>query len=212
MKIKIIALLGAMAISTISQAQFSAKKPDSGEPFAKKGTSSVNVYYGVSVFNGIYKNVASASAQDIRYSSLGPVGLMYEYIIADNVGIGAELGYRTFKLQYDYDGFDNNFNNVKYTDTYQFTSIRAMFRANFHFTHDEHFDAYGFVSAGYRSTTYKFTSTDPFFTGNSSFGGLIPFGVKPGIGIRYFFTENIGIHAEFALGTPLLAGGLSAKF
>ena len=38
--------------------------------------------------------------------------------------------------------------------------------------------------------------------------GIIPFGFKPGLGLRYFFTENFGLNVELALGTPLLGGGV----
>ncbi len=155
----------------------------------------------------------AANGTDVKYSSIGPVGLMYEYFVTDNVGLGAEFGYSAYNISYKYDSYDQNFDPAVYTDTYNFTTIRAMFRANFHFTHDSNFDAYGFVSAGYRTTKFTITSTDPLWNdGKSNFNSIIPFGVKPGIGLRYFFTENLGLNLEFALGTPLMAGGLSAKF
>lgn len=85
-----------------------------------------------------------------------------------------------------------------------------MFRANFHFTNSEKFDAYGFVSAGYRGSSITFTSNDPNAIKSSY--SFIPFGLKPGVGFRYFFTDNIGINAEIAIGTPVMGGGLSFKF
>jgi hypothetical protein len=41
---------------------------------------------------------------------------------------------------------------------------------------------------------------------------FIPLGIKPGVGFRYFFTKNIGINTEVALGMPVFNGGLSVKF
>lgn len=208
-----IALSTLLYASAFAQSASRAIKSSGG--FGREGMSTVNLYYGVSVFNGIYKAVAknaSANSVDIKYSSLGPVGLMYEYFVTDKVGIGVELGYSTFQVSYSYDSYDSNFNPAVYSDTWNFTTIRAMGRANFHFTEDENFDAYGFVGAGYRTTKFKYTTTDPDFQGTQSFGGGIPFGFKPGLGLRYFFTENLGINAEIALGSPLLSAGISAKF
>jgi opacity protein-like surface antigen len=212
MKRKITAMLCAALISTSMQSQSASRLLGGGDPFAEQGTSSVNLYYGMSLSTSIYKAVVSANASNTKYSGIGPIGIMYEYLVADNIGLGAEFGYTSFKVSYDYESFDSNLNTVTYTDSWQFNTIRAMFRANFHFTHTENFDAYGFVSAGYRGTTFNFTTTDPNLQVNNSFKNLIPFGFKPGIGLRYFVTDNLGFNMEFALGNPLICGGISARF
>ena len=209
-------LFAAMLFTTSIQAQEAFKKVDDDDSFAKKGDQTINLYYGISLFNNIYRNVAAANATDLQFKSLGPIGIMYEYFVADKVGVGMELGYSKFEFSYSYDFDSFTTGTVSTTqtfkDTWTFTNIRAMFRANFHFVDSKTFDAYGFFSAGYRNTSYNFTSTNPNANSLRTFNSIIPFGIKPGIGIRYFFTTNIGLNAEFALGTPLMSGGLSFKF
>jgi outer membrane protein W len=171
------------------------------------------VYYGISLFNNIYKNAASAGATNVQFKSLGPVGLMFEHFVTDKIGLGVELGYTKFEVSYNVEGYTTGTTTAQtYKDTWSFTTVRAMFRSNFHFIDSKSFDAYAFFSVGYRSTSFKFSSTDPNSDNPGTFSSIIPFGFKPGIGIRYFFTPNIGLNAEFALGTPLIGGGLSFKF
>jgi hypothetical protein len=178
-----------------------------------KGVNSVNLYYGVSIFSGIYKAAAAADAIDLKFKTVGPVGIVYEHMVTDIVGLGAEFGYTQFTMNYTEPGNNSQTGLVEnWIVQWQFTTIRAMFRANFHFANSENFDAYGLISAGYRNTTFKFNTNDPFYNANVTFRGGIPFGVKPGIGLRYFFTNNIGLNMEIAMGTPIMCGGLSFKF
>jgi opacity protein-like surface antigen len=190
----------------ISQAQRSQEKA------MVKGENSINIYYGVSLSKSLYTAVASSGAEDLKVSGIGPVGIMYEHMLSDVVGLGAEFGYSSLKVGWTIE--DYNFSTGKtdlYTYEYKFSTIRAMVRANFHFLKVPNFDMYGLVSMGYRQTTFNFTTTDPYFTG-SSFKSPIPFGLKPGLGMRYFFTDNIGLNIEIAAGTPVMGGGLSLRF
>ncbi len=176
-----------------------------------KGKNYVNIYYGVNVFTSFYKAVASNASINLKTSTLGPIGLVYEHLVTEKIGIGVELGYSSYKLTYNDVTTDINGNLYTYDYTWNFSTIRAMGRANFHFANSDKFDAYGLVSAGYRTTTFSFSTNDPSGS-KASFTGFIPFGIKPGIGFRYFFTPNVGINAELAIGTPIICGGLSFKF
>jgi len=179
-----------------------------------KGKNIVNLYYGVNVWAGVYKAAAATDAIDLKVKSLGPVGLVYEHLVTDKIGIGAEFGYSSILMTYRDPGINLTTGLAEdFEAEWKFTTIRAMFRANFHFAESENFDAYGLVSAGYRGTTFSFKTNDPSYDeANVTFRGFIPFGIKPGLGFRYFFTGNIGINCELAAGTPLIAGGLSLKF
>jgi opacity protein-like surface antigen len=177
-----------------------------------KGENSVNVYYGYSISRSVYTSIATSGSENLKVSGLGPIGIMYEHMLSDVVGLGVEFGYTQTKVGWQLDSYEySTGKNVTYDYNYSFSTIRAMARANFHFLKIRSFDMYGLVSMGYRQTTLSYTTTDPFFTGGS-YKSLIPFGIKPGLGMRYFFTENIGINLELALGTPALGGGLSVRF
>jgi hypothetical protein len=177
----------------------------------QKRQSSINFYYGTNLLSGLMKRlVVTAEAEGVVVTNFGPVGLMYEYMVTDEIGVGIEGSYSstniTFYDQY-YDGFGQSIN---YDYNYNITFIRAMGRMNYHFSEDKKFDAYGFISAGYRYRAYTISTNDPLLPSVSVSG--IPFGVKPGVGLRYFFVKNFGLNVEFAAGTPLIGGGISLKF
>jgi hypothetical protein len=132
----------------------------------KKGQNSINVYYGVNLLRGLYKSVAPNDAA-VKVGGFGPIGIVYEHMITDGIGLGAEVGYGQTTVSWDYEDLDFFTNNVidTYTYEYKFSTLRAMFRANFHFAKSANFDAYFLVSAGYRQNTFTFTTNDPFFGG-----------------------------------------------
>jgi hypothetical protein len=176
-----------------------------------KGRSSVNLYYGTNLLSGFLKNVFTQSnSLGVTVQNLGPIGLTYEYMVTDEVGIGVEGGYSSTKITFYEEDFDYNGQMYTYDYSYNITLARAMFRFNYHFTEDEKFDAYMLVSGGYRYREYSLSTNDPILPKITWTG--IPFGVKPGIGLRYFFVKNVGLNLEFAAGTPLICGGLSFKF
>ena len=141
--------------------------------------------------------------------------------MTDKVGLGAEFGYTQVKWSYAYNDtyINSSSQTVPYVETYNwsYTLMRIQFRFNYHFAKSEKFDAYFLTSAGYRDAKYKFsyTSNDPNAPVSGSWTtpkSPLIFGVKPGLGFRYFFTKNIGLNLEVTAGTPLMSGGLSVKF
>lgn len=188
-----------------------AQSSSSEEVAIKKGENSVYVYYGTNLLGSVYKAGLKGSTLNVSTKTMGPIGLVYEHMVTDIIGLGAEFGYSKFTLNYDETYYGYNGREV-YTSTVDITTIRAMFRANFHFAPAEKFDAYGLISAGYRTTNWSVSTNNPNGSSTFSFGGFLPFGVKPGIGLRYLFTKNLGVNIELAAGTPLMCGGLVFKF
>lgn len=182
----------------------------------KEGDNTINLYYGTNLLGIVYKRLASADAINLQVKSIGPIGIVYEHLLSDVVGLGFEFGYSATKMDYEESNFYYNTNGqgYYYQDSYhwEFKTMRIMARANFHFANSEKFDAYGLVSAGYRATYFKFTTTSPDWNARVTYNSPIPIGLKPGLGLRYFFVPNVGINLELAFGTPLLCGGLSFKF
>jgi hypothetical protein len=188
------------------------KADDNSSNAISKGKSTINIYYGYNVFTGIYKAVANSAAVGTTVKSVGPVGVVYEYLITDKIGLGGEFGYSKTTVSYNETTTDYMGNSSTYNYQWNFSTIRAMIRLNIHFVKSDKWDIYYLTSIGYRSTTFSFSTTEPNYTGSASFSSPIPFGVKPGLGFRYFFTENLGVNLEMAIGTPLAGGGLSLKF
>lgn len=179
-----------------------------------EGNSSVNLFYGANLLTSFYKGLASQNAVDVKVTGVGPVGLMYEYMVTDGVGLGVEASYASTSLSYIDPSTDANGLVTNYQWNLKFATTRAFFRANFHFTKSEKFDGYFFVAGGYRGSSFTVSSTDPTFVKEDYKLPRVvpPYGFKPGLGFRYFFTDNIGINMEIAIGTPVMGGGLSFKF
>lgn len=79
------------------------------------------------------------------------------------------------------------------------------------------FDMYGGMRIGYLVWNYKSYNTDPDYPLNTFYDQVKAFRKRPTFqlvgGARYFFTENIGINAEVALGAPYFAmAGVNFKF
>lgn len=206
---KSIVLIVAAVIS------FTTLSAQSSDRALSQGKSSVNVFYGVNLLTSFYKGLASQEAVDVKVTGVGPVGLMYEYMVTDGIGLGVEASYASTSLSYIDRNTDPTTGVITdYTWQLKFATTRAFFRANFHFTKSENFDAYFFVAAGYRGTSFTVNSTDPSFVKEDYKLPRVapPYGFKPGLGFRYFFTENIGINSEIAIGTPVMSAGLSFKF
>ena len=47
---------------------------------------------------------------------------------------------------------------------------------------------------------------------NNSFLNILPVAFRLGIGLRYYFIENLGVCVEAGIGGPLVQAGLSEKF
>ena len=176
----------------------------------EEGNIIIDAYYGFpNLYSTIFKAAyESSNSTDLTLGSQGPLGIRAEYLITDKVGFGIDLGMNSSSISYREADINNN---IYY---YEFTTrkIGAIFTFNYHFVENDKLDAYFVVGGGYGNRTFKFTSTDPNYI-EESVESLIPISYKIGVGMRYFFTENIG--ANLALGLwqgGLVNAGISAKF
>ncbi|HOZ88478.1 MAG TPA: hypothetical protein PL029_12010 [Bacteroidia bacterium] len=223
MKKQILTCLSVLLITSIGAAQSDPQnnplntdngKSKNKENIMHEGVNTINFYYGVTISTPIYKALAANSATDIKFKQIGPLGIVYEHLMSDNVGLGVELGYSKLTMTYEESYVNGNGNTVERNfATWEFTTMRAMVRVNIHLVESEHFDTYFLVSAGYRKVDWAIRFSDPNYNqAVSSYRTPFPVGVKPGLGVRYFFTDNMGLNLELALGTPIMCGGLSFRF
>lgn len=179
----------------------------------EEGNILFDVYYGFpnlygTTFKGLYAD--SGTEQDVKIRSLGPIGLRGEYMMSDKIGLGLDIGFNNTVLTFtEFDSFDNK----DYEYTFKTQKIGAMVTFNFHFLEsNDNLDAYFMVGAGYGNRSFTFESTDPNYV-DDSVDGIIPVASRVGVGMRYFFTDNIGLNLSLGLGQGgLVNGGLSVKF
>lgn len=81
----------------------------SQDGIATKGNNIVNVYYGVNLLTAVLKNAyTNAQSTDVSVKSFGPIGLVYEHLVVDKVGLGVELGYGSTTVAFKDFYTDNN--------------------------------------------------------------------------------------------------------
>jgi len=181
----------------------------------EEGNVGIDVYYGfpnlyTAVFKTAYAN--SGTETDISIGGIGPVGIRGEYLLTDKLGIGMDLGFNNSNLTFKDVGTDSNGNPTTYDYTYKTQKIGAMVTLNYHFIDNDQIDFYGVFGMGYGNRSYKFESTDPSYT-EASVKSLVPVASRLGIGVRYFFTDNIGLNLGLGFGQGGVANaGISFKF
>lgn len=192
------AVFAVMLVSTISFAQ----KGSTGN-CVQQGTVLIDAFYGFPYINGTLIK-AAYSSDSIGGSSVArnynQFGAKVEYMVSDKIGIGMEGTYALATV--DYRG-----SNLQ---TYRagMSKYRILAKMSFHFATTEHIDPYITWGIGYKNT--KVYSNEPGDVREVSVN-LIPISFRTGIGMRYFFTDVIGVNVEAGIGGPIVQAGISVR-
>jgi hypothetical protein len=212
---KIFTILGA-AIFSVSA--LNAQVP------VEQGNFIIDVYAGIPNWANsiLYNNVdPDATQTDVRNYKLNggllSYGGRFEYMVADNFGVGVDVNYEVSGFNYDYNsqGTDGGGNPIynSYNVDYKSKKLRAMARLNYHFVQNDRLDAYAGFAGGYKNVNRSVVTDDASYDDSSINGALIPVSLRVAVGTRIYFTDNIGGMIELgAGGGALLQFGLSAKF
>lgn len=197
-----------------------------------RGNVMIDPYIGVPNWANslLYSQYDGSSSEVTNYKTVGGAlsyGGRFEYMIADKVGVGADVNYEVSGFSFDYVDYqydasgaiiydmNGNAMQTSYTDEYTAKKLRAMFRLNYHFFQSDKVDVYTGFAAGYKSVNREFTTTpsNPYSTNDSFNKALVPVTARLAIGSKIYFTQNIGAHVELGVfGGGLIQFGLSAKF
>jgi hypothetical protein len=197
-----------------------------------RGDFIIDPYIGVPNWANslLYSQYDGTNTNVTNYKTIGSAlsyGGRLEYMIADKVGVGADINYEVSGYSYDYIdyqydasgaviyGMNGDALTADYTDEYTAKKLRAMFRLNYHFFQSDKVDVYSGFAAGYKSAKREFTTTpsNPYSTNDSFNKALVPVSARLAIGSKIYFTQNIGAHVELGVfGGGLIQFGLSAKF
>ena len=181
----------------------------------EEGNIVVEGYYGFpNLYSAVFKTTYANSGQAVglEIGGIGPVGARVEYLLTDKIGLGLDLGYNNTKIQYQEVGVNSAGNDVIYNYDFKTQKIGAMVFMNYHFLDNDKVDFFGTFGVGYGNRTFTFESTDPNYTA-ASISSLIPVASRIGIGLRYFFTDNLGANLGLGFGQGgLVNAGISVKF
>lgn len=193
-------------------------KPQTGYAQNEQGKSVVTAGAGYSLVGALFKSVDNAIGSNgtVDLKSTPVICGMYDYALADHFSIGAAFSYQSFTAVYT---------NAEYTNSQGFTvtgswkdrvtRMNYAIRPLFHFGDNESFDHYAGVRLGFTNWGFTSDNPDPYYNTTDFY----PSGFKNRLrvqtlyGMRYFFTDNIGVNLELAIGSPYyMMGGVNFKF
>lgn len=182
-----------------------------------EGKFIVDAYYGYPYVMGAYikDNISnSGTLSDEKVVNYNHLGGKFEYMINDMVGMGIDYTYA--KVIYSYtDSYYTTVNGqsvLKYGKfTESLTKQRFLLRVNVHFATTSELDPYATAGVGYKQSVFK-TDNPNYSNANLSFFNAFPVAFRLGAGLRWFFTDNIGVCVEAGIGGPAIQGGICAKF
>ena len=202
MKILKTIFLTLTAVFIANSASFAQRGQSSGN-CVEQGTVLIDAFYGFPYFNGTLLKAAYASdsvATNSTIRNLNHLGGKVEYMVSDKIAIGLEFTYADVKIHYQ------GSNSLWYTGGIR--KYRILGKMNYHFATTASIDPYLTWGAGYKNT--KVYDDQPG-TGPDVVLNLVPVAFRVGIGMRYFFTDMIGVNADVGLGGPMMQAGLSLK-
>ncbi|MFM1853886.1 MAG: hypothetical protein RL164_1204 [Bacteroidota bacterium] len=166
-------------------------------------------YYGFpNLYTAVFKAAYASTGTelDLTTGGIGPLGARFEYLVTDKIGLGLDVSFTNSSVN-----FNDAPNGTLYN--YDFTTSRTgvLVCFNYHFLDNDEFDLYSTVGIGYAKRNFDFTSTEPGYE-PLSVESLVPVGFKGALGMRYFFSDNIGANLQFGFGPGgLINAGMSFK-
>lgn len=212
---RLLTLVGAICFGSALNAQTPVEQGN----FIIDGYAGIPNWANAILYNNVEPDENQSNVQDYKVNgSMLSYGGRFEYMVADNMGVGADINYEVSGFNYDYDavtGYDGSGNPIysTYNIDYRAKKLRIMARLNYHFVQNDRVDVYSGFAGGYKSVNRVTETTDPNYNDSELNGALIPVSFRLAIGTRVYFTDNIGAMVELgAFGGALFQFGLSAKF
>lgn len=186
----------------------------------KSGTSVVTLGAGTSMVGLIFKafqnSINSLPQSSVELKSTPALLATYDYALADKFSLGVAFSYQSFSAQingYEYiNSMGDTISNASFKNTT--TRINYAIRPLFHMGSSEDMDVYMGARIGFTKWNTKTDNLDPYYDPAADWDFLTN-RVRTQVlfGLRYFFSDYIGVNGEIAIGTPYyMMAGLNFKF
>ena len=182
----------------------------------KEGTMVISLGIGVPNLGKSLFKVTETAYPDAVVKGIGPFFAKFEYAVSNKIGLGLVIRGLNSSIEYPVAGSAYNENGGYEGDTtYMWkqssSHIGVMGRFNYHFATGKKIDPYVGLGIGYGNTTYKWDlGGDPDGI-PLEISSIIPIGMEFTIGMRYFFSDNIGAYAEVGFSKSIANFGLAIK-
>ena len=150
---------------------------------------------------------------DVKVKSVPTIALTYDFALTDNFSIGVAGAYQNVSGEFTNEYFDENLNLQNEVATTKVSRLNIALRPLFHYGNGDKLDLYSGLRVGYLIRNVKTETKDEALNvlddldGNRFALGLVPFGM------RYFFTDNLGVNMDIQVGTPyVVSGGIAFTF
>ena len=173
----------------------------------EKGQLAISVGAGQSLLGSAYSGDTYFNT-----SVLPVINGMVDFAVSDVVSMGLGVSYQS--ITWDIvDYMFLNANNVYVTETFSetLTKLNIGVRCNFHYARGiDNLDMYSGFRLGYTNWSFTTNTNDPNYIA-LEFTLPLALQLVP-FGMRYYFTDMIGVHLETGIiGPYMIAGGLSFK-
>jgi hypothetical protein len=209
--LKNVLLLFLISLSLNSQSQvreiidaLKPKKAFQGEPVIKKKSQLISFSAGLPNNIGQFLNFGGiGSFFSTTKTGTGPFFIRYEYLIKDNLGIGAAVAYASAGETYK-----NPLGSS--TVTGKISGFSILLSSYYHFYTSNKFDTYSKGSVGLNiwSGSYK----DQNDADVKKFTAPTPIAYNALLGMRYFVTPKVNLSGELGFGNLKFSAGIGIGF
>ncbi|MBI3501497.1 MAG: hypothetical protein HY063_06865 [Bacteroidetes bacterium] len=204
----------SLSLNLPEQNLFAKKHGGQAKNAFGEGTIVISAGYGFGNFTQALFSFAN-SFGGYSYSSIGPIHGKFEYGLSDNIGVGLSMNYIGAKAKWNdtydvYNSTTGNYDTYPCTNEWDFSSLSILARFNVHFATTEKLDPYWGIGAGYRSGSWSQSSTCQGGT-TRAYPSYQPFGFETTFGLRYYFTDNIGLYSEIGWAKAVIQFGVAVK-
>lgn len=214
MKFKYLPLLLCFIASTLkSQAQvkdilnsIKPKKKFEGTPILEKRSHILSIGIGTPNKLASFLDLggfATFFSGNSSKSHSGPFFVNYEFLIRDNLGLGATISYAAAKQTYT-----NPFGNDKITGSIKGFSI--LFSSTYHFYITDKLDPY--LRGGVGLNIWKGSYKDENNGDAGDFTAPTPIAYTANLGLRYFVIKNFAPFGEVGFSNYKLTANIGAAF
>ena len=177
-----------------------------------EGASVATVGLGYSFFNNIIKS-SLETYSDVKVKSVPTIALTYDLALTDNFSIGVAGAFQNVSGEFTNEYIDQNLDFQTEIATTKVSRLNIALRPLFHYGDGDRLDLYSGIRVGYLIRNVETETSDYLLNvldeldGNRFALGLVPFGM------RYFFTDNLGVNMDLQIGTPyVVSGGIAFTF
>jgi len=173
----------------------------------EKGNASLEAYFGApDIYKIVFRSALGNSVYNVNTRAQGPFGARFDYMLSKRIGIGADIWYVNTTINGIYNPTNTTTaaaNNIYFDG--KLMRINLVPRLTIHLSKHDKFDPYFHAGVGFLYSRFQFSSTNK--SAYNEKNPLGPIAFRVGMGLKYYFTPELGAVIDAGLGGPLISIG-----